>query len=344
MNQYKMETQIIKLESPELALIEKSKAEQIKNTFEPMVKMLKGFDVAFIEITKEADKELTQETTMKAKRLRLDVGKVRIDTEKIRKEQKEEYLRAGKAIDGVSNILKWAVTDKENRLKEIEDHFEIKERQRLEKLQSKRVGLLSKYIEDAHERNLSGMEEDVWNAYLTAKKKEYEDRIAAEKKAEEDRIAKEKAEAEEREHIRIDNIRLRKEAEENEKLAKIEEAIRQKAEKERLAKEESERQTREKKLEAERRLHEEKMKAEQLAREKIEGELRAKQEAEEKAEKERLTQIEVEANKGDEDKVNDLLNDFKVLKTKYVFTSKGNKKMYEDVKTLIDKIINHVTA
>ena len=38
------------------------------------------------------------------------------------------------------------------------------------------------------------MEVDVWDAYLSAKQKEFEDRIAAEKQAEKDRIEKEKAE------------------------------------------------------------------------------------------------------------------------------------------------------
>lgn len=341
----KMEIQekgIIKFELPELDLIESSKAEQIRNTFEPMVEMLNKFDLGYNEILKESEKGITKELTIKAKRWRLDIGAVRIATEKIRKEQKEEYLKAGKAIDGVSNILKWAITDQENRLKEIEDYFEIKEKERLEKLQSKRAGLLSKYIEDVNERNLWSMEEDVWNAYFNTKKKEYEDRVAAEKKAEEDRIAKEKAEAKEREHIRIENIQLKKEAEEKERLAKMEEEKRQKGERERLAKEEAERKAREKELEAERRLHEEKIKSEQQARQKVEDELMVKKEAEEKGERERLEQIESEANKGDQEKVNDLRDDLKSLKTKYQFTSKKNQKMYKGVGLLIDKIIHYI--
>ncbi|HUX57479.1 MAG TPA: hypothetical protein VMV77_10925 [Bacteroidales bacterium] len=156
-----MET-LVKLDAPELQVIEKSKAEAIRATFEPMVAMLQEFETAYNSVITASKKEITEELINAAKRLRLDIGKVRIEAEKLRKEQKEEYLRAGKAIDAVNNILKWAVTDKENRLKEIEDYFEIQEQLRLEKLQNDRAEKLSKYIEDAHERNLASMDEDVW--------------------------------------------------------------------------------------------------------------------------------------------------------------------------------------
>ncbi|KKK63383.1 hypothetical protein LCGC14_2994860, partial [marine sediment metagenome] len=184
---------LIKFNAPELRVIEESKAVQIKATFEPMAEMFAEADERFAEVFGEAEKEITENVTGRAKRLRLDIAKVRIETERIRKEQKEEYLRAGKAIDGVSNIIKWAVGDKEAKLKEIEDHFENQERKRLEALQAERVEKLSPYVEDAEERNLSEMDPDVWAAYYKTKKQEQEKRDTAEKKVAEDRIAKEKA-------------------------------------------------------------------------------------------------------------------------------------------------------
>lgn len=319
-----MKKEIVKLNTPELEVIEESKANQIRATFEPMAKMLTEFEESYNDIITEAEKEVTSEITLKAKRLRLDIGKVRIETEKLRKEQKEEYLRAGKAIDGVSNILKWAVSDKENKLKEIENHFEIQEQKRLERLQLDRAEKLSKYVEDAYDRNLSAMDDDVWQAYLQTKKKEHEDRIAAEKKAEQDRIAKEKAEAEERERIRKENERLKKEAEEREeKQRKEKEAYGAKLKEEREKRERAEREEKER-------------------REKLEAELKAKQEAEEKQRKEAEEKIQAELNKGDVEKVKDLINDLKQLKTKYVFKSAKNKKMYESVSILIDKVIGHI--
>lgn len=337
-----MTNQVVKFDAPELSGIEASKADQIKKTFEPMAQMIAEFEGKYNEIISESEQEITKELTAKAKRVRLDIGRVRIETEKLRKKEKEEYLRAGKAIDGVSNILKWAISDKENKLKEIEDFFEIQEQKRLEALQAERVEQLSTYVEDAHERNLSDMDDDVWQAYLSAKKKEYEDRIEAEKKAEAERIAKEKAEAEERERIRKENERLRKEAEERERQAKIEAEKRALEEKVRREKEQAERKAREEKERKEREAYEAKLKAEREQREKVQRELEAKAEADRKAKEEEEARIQNELSKGDADKVQDLITDLEALKLKYVFKSAKNKKMYEDVGVLIGKVVNFI--
>lgn len=295
-----MKNEIVKFDAPELQSIEASKVEQIKATFEPMAEMLAGFEDAFNKIVAESEKEVTGLVTAKAKRLRIDIGKVRIATEKVRKEQKEEYLRAGKAIDGVSNILKWAVTDKENKLKEIEEHFEILERERLEKLQLERAEKIAPYVDDFFDRDLASMEEDVWDAYLATKKKDYEDRVAAEKKAEKERIAKEKADAKERERIRKENEKLKAEAEERERQAKAEAAKRAEAEAKRLAKEEAERKAREAKELKERQAYEAKLKKAREERETIEKELKAKEEAAEKERKAReAAEKKIQVNEAD---------------------------------------------
>jgi hypothetical protein len=376
-----MDKTIMKFDAPELNAIEKSKAEQIKSTFEPMAEMLSQFEEAYNNVVTEAKKEITKEVTAKAKRLRLDIGKVRIETEKVRKEQKEEYLRAGKAIDGVSNILKWAVSDKENKLKEIENYFEIQEQKRLEELQAMRVEELSKYVEDAHERDLSSMDCDVWEAYFQSKKREYEDRIAAEKKAEEERIAKEKAEAlrQNREsELKLywqfvpeihpsfetlskdewndfleemkfskqkyddDQEKIRKENERLQKEAEEKERQRQAELKAIRDREEKERVEREAKAEAERKRIAEQEAKLRAEKEEAERKLREAKETEEK----RIAQIEAdkqaELNKGDADKVHDLIIDLKDLKTKYVFKSKANKEMFEGVCWQLDNIISKI--
>lgn len=337
-----MKTAIVKLEIPELQVIEKSKAQQIKKTFEPMVEMLQDFESAYDEVLETSKEGVTRDVTMKAKRLRIDITKVRIETGKLKDKQKEYIKLEDKAIMGVHNIIVWAVKEKEDVLKQIENHFEIQEQKRLEKLQSDRAEKLSKYVEDAYERDLSKMDEDVWIAYFEAKKREYNDRIEAERKAEEERIAKEKAEAKERERIRKENERLKKEAEEREKRAKIEAEKRAKLEAKRKAKEGAERRAYEAKLKAEREEKERIEREERARREKLEAELKAKEEAEEK----RLAQIEAdkqdELNKGDAAKVKDLLADLETLKMKYSFKSAKNQKMFNDVKILIDKLITHI--
>lgn len=290
-----MKTEII--QAPELQAVEKSKAEQIRQTFQPMAEMLDTFEQQYSEIT--AEQQITSEVTAKAKRLRLDIAKVRIAAEKARKAQKEEYLRAGKAIDGVANILKWAVSEKEEKLKEIELHFERLEEQRLAALQAERVEQLSPYVEDAEERDLSSMEQDVWEAYLAAKKAAHKERIEAERKAEEERQRQEltaKIRSERQEFVAPvydffehgEDLGEMRSAEFTKRLEAARKAkAEHQAEQERIKKE---RQELEAKLEAERqeqaRKEAERKKAEQAAAEKARKEREAA-EAKAKAERER---------------------------------------------------------
>jgi len=348
-----MSKDLLKIDAPELSGLEPSKADKIKQTFEPMAEMLKGFEDSYSELITEAGTEITKDVTSRAKRLRLDIGKVRIETGKLKDKQKEYIKLEDKAIMGVHNILVWAVKEKEDKLKEIEQHFEIQEQKRLEELQAERSEKLSIYVEDAHDRDLSKFEDDEFEALLLMKKKEHDDRIEAEKKAEQDRIAKEKAEAEEREIIRKENEKLKKEAEEREKQAKIEEEKRNKAEALRKEKEEKEKSAREAKERKEREAFELKLKQEReekakiereekAKREKLEAELNAKRKAEEKAKKDEADRLQAELNKGDKDKVSDLINELKSIKGKYSFKSQKNKQMFVDTCTLIDKVIAHI--
>jgi len=337
-----MNTDMIKFQAPELSTIEESKAEKIRATFLPMAEMLQRFEFEYADVITDAEHEITKKVCAKAKRVRLDIAKVRIETEKLRKSEKEEYLRAGKAIDGVSNILKWAVTEKEEKLKEIEDHFDLLEKRRLEQLQSARVELLMPYVHDATERDLSGMAEDVWTAYLTTKQREYADRIAAEQSAEESRIKREQEEAAERARIKAENDRLKAEAVEREK-----------AEQERIAKAEAERKAKEaedrKRQEAhEAELRKQREEAARVQREetakrlKLEAELKAKAEAERKAKEAEEARIQQELSRGDAEKLAALVAELKSVPGKYEFNAKRNRQKAEYVAACIEKICNEI--
>lgn len=337
-----MENQLVKFESPELLAIEPSRAAQIKQTFEPMVQMLEDFEAKYNEIIAESEFGITKELTEKAKRVRLDIAKVRINTGKLKDKQKEYIKLEDKAIMGVHNILVFAVKEREDRLKGIEDYFEIQEAKRLEALQAARAEALSPYVEDAHERKLSEMDEDVWQVYFAAKVKEHNDRIEAERKAEEERIAREKAEAEERERIRQENERLKAEAEARAKEEAERRANEEAERKEREEKERKEREAYEAALKAEREERERIQREEQAKREALEAELKAKQEAERIAKEQELARVQEELSKGDADKVSDLVSDLQSIKVKYTFDSDANKKMYDDVCVLIDKVVNFI--
>ena len=337
-----MKNQVVKIEAPELSLIEESKAAKIKATFEPMVIMLEGFEESYNDVIKEAQEAITLEVTSKAKRLRLDIGKVRIQTAKLKDTEKEEYKRAANAIQGVHNVIVWAVADKESKLKEIEDHFATLETERLKSLQVERVNLLSQYVQDAQERNLSSMEDDVWDAYLAAKKQSHIDLIAAEKQAEADRVERIEADKKERLRIEAENEQLRKEAVERERVAKIE---REKLEKEAQLRNEQarkEHQARVAKEKAENEARKLAANAELNKRLALEAQLAAKEQAEIEAVEQEAARVQSELNKGDADKVTDLKNDLAALKSKYNFDSVKNKTMYKEVGLLIDKIINHI--
>jgi hypothetical protein len=325
-----MTNQLIKLDAPELSVIEGSKAEQIRATFAPMADMLSKFEEAFNSVVESAKQEIDKPLTKRAKELRIRIAKVRIETEKVRKAQKEEYLRAGKAIDGVSNVLKWAVSDKEAKLQEIEKHFEIQEQKRLEALQEERARELSKYVEDSHERKLSDMDEEVWAAYLNTKKQEHQDRIKAEQEAEKERIRKEEEARKEQERIRKENELLKKQIEERQKKEAEERAKREAIE----AKERAEREAREK---AEREAYEAKIRQEKEEKARITAQLKAKEEAERKAKEEAEAKEQAELAKGDDDKIKDLLEDLRAIYTKYVFKAKKNADKFETVKSKLQE-------
>ena len=332
----------IQINAPELEAIEESKAAQIKATFEPMAEMLQDIEDAFNGIVKEASNEINEDVISRARRLDLDIGKIATKVEANRKDQKEEYLRAGKAIDGVSNIFKWAISDKRNKLKEIQNFFKLQEEERIEALQADRVAAISPYIEDAEQRKFSDMADDVWEAYLAAKTKDFNDRIEAETQAELDRIEAEKQAREEAEAMRSENERLKEECRIAEEAQAKADKIRKAQEAQAAAALKSERD----KAAAEKKKLDDELAA---ARKKIEDEARAKAQREKDAadelariEAEEKAAIEAELSKGDAAKVTDLIADLEALKIKYSFKSSKNQKMYTSVCLLLDKVVVHI--
>lgn len=176
-------------ENEQLKELDESKAKQIKAVFAPMVEMLEGFEAEYKNVMAL---DISPDKCKQAKKLRIAVSKVRTNADKVRKAQKEEYLRAGNAIQGVYNILKFAVVDKEEKLKDIETHFERMEADRIASLEISRVADLEKYDVDGSTMNLGNMPDEVWKNYLSGVKNNFESVKEAERKAEADRIETEK--------------------------------------------------------------------------------------------------------------------------------------------------------
>ena len=238
-----------------------------------------------------------------AREIRLGLRKVRCEVENTRKALKLDSLARGKAIDGFANVLKYLCEPVEEKLLEVEQYAERQEAARIAALTQERAAVLVAVESDPTAYNLGQMDDETFALVLDAAKKRQAERIEADRKAEADRIAKEKAEAEERERIRAENERLKKEAaareaEVSKERAKVD-AEREKAElraAEIVRQQEEQRRKEREAAEAKMRELEAKAKVEREAREKMEREAaaakakeaaRVKAEAEAKAKAER---------------------------------------------------------
>lgn len=216
--------------------------------------------------------DVNDKTNMKlANTIRLGVRQIRLDAEKVfdakRAEVQQEML-SYKTEDSLwlkSKQIMQILT------KEIEENARWKEetKERIEaeikelKIQE-RINEVSKYAE-INRIEFELMSDDSFDSFLSGLKTTYTSKIEAERKAEQDRIEREKADAEEREQQKLENERLKIEAENREKEI------------------EAERKINDKKLAEEK----EKLKIEQDAKAKLEAELKAKKDADDKAENER---------------------------------------------------------
>lgn len=318
-------TEIVISEAPELKEVDESRAAQIKAVFAPMVTALESFEGQYNDVISMSKNGITKDVTTKAKTLRIAISKVRIESDKLRKSQKEDILRAGRAIDGVGNILKWAVTEKEESLKAIENHFEKLEAEMEAKIQRERVEALGPFVDhDPNSQELHSMADDVWNAYLETKKKDHEDVLAAEKAANEAKAAKALAEREERERLQVENDRLKKSQEDRDRSDKEEREKRELAEKEERAKRDlADKEEREKRESAEKELA------------AIKEADRLKSEEAERKEQEALS-------RGDSDKLQAFISDLREFRSKYEFKSVENAGKYIRANNFIEMAIKEL--
>lgn len=239
------------------------------------------------------DKENPSAIDVKSARTnRLALVKVRSAAKAVKDELKEGIITEGKLIDKLFNTVINTAELSEKEYEEIEKFAENKERERVEKIKSERLNQIKEYTEQGSMYPLGEMTEDNFKELLSGFKLAKEAKEAALIKAEEERIAREKLEVEEREAMRLENERLKAEAEETERLAKVEREKQAAA----LAKLEAEKkaeQDRHDKLMESQRKEAEKIKAENDAKlkkqqeetDRLAKELKSKKDAEELAKK-----------------------------------------------------------
>lgn len=313
-----METQVMKMPvNPKEFGLEETKANEMVSGLTPIIEERKSLEEIYNQVIV---KELNDETLKQARDLRIKIRDNRTKGIMVwHKANKEFYLRGGQFVDAIKNKEIASNEYMEEKLGDIEKHFERIEAERIAKLKAERLDMLLPYEADTQFIAVELMTDEQFNSLLAKEKTSFEAnkeqerlaelaRIEAEKKAEEERIAREKKEAEEREAQRIENERLKAEAEAREKeLAKE------------RAKVEAERKAAEEKAAKERAEAEAKIKAEREAREKMEAELRAKEQAEkariaaeEKAKKEAEILAKKQASAPDIEKLTNWVNSFEV--------------------------------
>jgi hypothetical protein len=315
----------------------------LNHVFNGVSKMRNQLDS--VVVTSENDK-----VNMKlATTIRLGVKQIRLDAEKTFDSKRKEVQQQMLSYKTEDQLWLKAKQTMQILTKEIEENAKWKEetRARFETEQrelkiQERVLKVAKFNTEISRFEFESMSDDMFTLFLSGIEKAYNDKIEAEKIAEQEKIAKEKAEAEERARIRLENEKLRQEAEKREKEEKERIIKEEKERKERESKERIEREKYEAELKKQREEKEAIIRQEAEKRERIQAELNAKAEAEQKAKKEAEAKEQFDLNKNDIAKVDDLIADLENLKTKYTFKSAKNKQMYADVNTLITKIINHI--
>ena len=206
--------------------LEESKATQMREGLTPIIEermiLAEQYQRVIIQ-------ELNDATLKEARELRLKIRDNRTKgIEKWHSANKEFYLRGGQFVDAIKKVEILENERMEDNLLSIEKHFENLEKEKQEAIHNKRLALITPYVDDTTALDFRTMQDDVFEAFLSAKKSAFEARIEAEKKAEAERLEAIRIENERIEAQRIENERLKKEAEIKESELKRIEAIKAK--------------------------------------------------------------------------------------------------------------------
>lgn len=188
-----VETSIIKIDGLKFESVK-----EIKESFKPFLEVLSEWREKALEmkVTQEDDIE----GMTKAKEARLLLKKVRVESDKVRKELKAESLAYGNAVQNVYNTIEAAVKPLEAHLQEQEDFAKLREMERHLKLKAEREAKLEPYADFVVGGvDLIAISEGDFLKLLNGAKmqKEAADKEAAEVKAREEREAEERRKADE---------------------------------------------------------------------------------------------------------------------------------------------------
>ena len=182
--------------NPQEFKLEIAKASSIMSAF---IEKVTERDILLANSIVVLSKEITPELSNEARDLRLKLVPIRTGIDKIHKVEKDFYLQAGKFVDAIKNKIQQPIIQREVQLKNIEEHFDRIEKERLEALQIERADLLRPYSDKADELDLVSMDQEVFEAFISVRKLTFEveqKRIADEEKQYKATVLKQKLEIE----------------------------------------------------------------------------------------------------------------------------------------------------
>jgi len=218
--------------------LEPTKARYILDNFQHYFELASEWEKKAKTIIVTNEKQTTEMEMARVGRLFLRAK--RIDVENARKKLKEQCLREGKAIDGISNVLKAVIVPIEEYLEKQERFVEIKEEQKqleLKIAEEKRIEdeRIAKEKADTEEKERLRLENEKLKSEVAEKEKKLgEERKAQEKALREQREEAEKVAIEERKKVEIAK-KIAVELAQKEKETEQAKAELERKEKERLA-------------------------------------------------------------------------------------------------------------
>lgn len=168
---------------------------------------LRGVEVAKSITVENADDQAGMKL---AHDTRLKIGKVRTGSDKVRKKEKDTYLRMGRAIDGIHSTIAEICEAEENRLFAMETTAIREREERLAAIKAKREAEISPYlgVQIIH-YDLMNMPEAAYGELLAGSKLAHEAKVAEAARVEAERVAAEKAKAETAKKLAEENEKLR---------------------------------------------------------------------------------------------------------------------------------------
>jgi hypothetical protein len=317
---------IVKVDPKEFGL-STEEVKTIDQAFQPMIVERNGYVPMYENLIKA---EITPKLCSEAGDLRKKLVKVRTGIAGVHKTQKAYFLAAGRYVDAWKNKETLPVQQMEDNLKTIEEHYERIEHEKIQKLQKSREKQLEPFGMDVVPDNLGKMKDQDWEFFYKGAKASFEEKKKAEKALEEEQ------KEEKRRRDLMFSLGLKWDGQQFTK----EDINFHWTDLICMSKEDFD-----KAFEGAKRRSEE-IDAEQAKLKAENQELRKKEEERIQKEKEveRLEKIAIEAKlkQGDKAKIVDLINDLQDLKMKYFFKSEKNKAMFENVRGLLDKIVDYV--